>query len=39
MNVHELRKLARTNVNIPIKGRAISKENRSKLINYFNEIS
>jgi len=39
MNVHELRKLARTNVNFPIKGREISKANRSKLINYFNEIS
>jgi len=39
MNVHELRKLARGNVNFPIKGREISKANRSILINYFNDIS
>ena len=39
MNVHELRKLARSNANFPIKGREISKANRSILINYFNDIS
>jgi microcompartment protein CcmL/EutN len=38
MNVHELRKLARSNPNFPIKGREISKANRKVLIDYLNNI-
>lgn len=38
MNVHELRKLARSNPNFPIKGREISKANRKLLIDYLNNI-
>ncbi len=38
LNVHELRKLARSIDNFPIKGREISKANRTKLIEYFNSI-
>lgn len=38
MNVHELRHLARRFENFPIKGRQISKANRTQLIEYFNSI-
>lgn len=38
MNVHKLRKLARGIDNFPIKGREISKANRSKLLGYFNNL-
>ena len=38
MNVHELRRLARSNPNFPIKGRDISKANRKILLEYFREI-
>lgn len=39
MNVHELRRYARAFENFPIKGRQISKANRSKLLNLFKEIT
>ncbi len=35
LNVHQLRKLARSFDNFPIKGREISKANRQVLIDYF----
>lgn len=38
LNVHELRKLARSVEHFPIKGRDISKANRSELIEYFKSI-
>ena len=38
MNVHELRKLARSLDSFPIKGRDISKANRGTLIDYFNGL-
>ena len=38
LNVHELRKLARTLDNFPIKGRDISKANRQVLIDHFDSI-
>ena len=38
LNVHELRKLARSVEHYPIKGRDISKANRSELIEYFKSI-
>ncbi len=38
MNVHELRHLARRFDKFPIKGRQISKANRTQLIEYFNSI-
>lgn len=38
LNVHQLRKLARSFDNFPIKGREISKANRQVLINYFKMI-
>lgn len=38
LNVHELRKLARSIDDFPIKGRDISKANRSELIEHFNSI-
>ncbi len=38
MNVPQLRKLARSIVNFPIKGREISKANRVKLLSYFNQL-
>jgi|YelNatPaOPRAMG01_1025707.scaffolds.fasta_scaffold00227_26 microcompartment protein CcmL/EutN len=38
MNVHELRHLARSIENFPIKGRVISKANRNELINHFKSI-
>ncbi|MBU1096626.1 MAG: BMC domain-containing protein [Bacteroidetes bacterium] len=38
MNVHELRKLARTIPSFPIKGRDISKANRQTLLDYFSEL-
>lgn len=39
MNVHELRRLARSTSNFPIKGRDISKANRKVLLDYFRELS
>ena len=38
MNVHDLRHLARSISVFPIKGRQISKANRTQLIEYFNTI-
>lgn len=38
LNVHELRKLARSFESFPIKGREISKANRQELIEYFDSI-
>jgi microcompartment protein CcmL/EutN len=38
MNVHELRKLARSIPSFPIKGRDISKANRQTLLDYFSEL-
>jgi microcompartment protein CcmL/EutN len=38
MNVHQLRKLARSMNNFPIKGREISKANRNTLLEYFNSL-
>ncbi len=38
MNVHELRHLARSFDNYPIKGRKISKANRQTLLDYFDTI-
>ncbi len=38
MNVHELRHLARSFDNYPIKGREISKANRQTLLDYFDTI-
>lgn len=38
LNVHQLRHLARNFENFPIKGREISKANRTTLIEYFNEL-
>ncbi|MFH1198326.1 MAG: BMC domain-containing protein [bacterium] len=38
LNVHELRRLARSFDNFPIKGRVISKANRHELIDYFKQI-
>ena len=38
MNVHELRRLARSNKDFPIKGRDISKANRKILLDYFREL-
>jgi len=38
LNVHELRHLARTYKNFPIKGRQISRANRDELREYFNQI-
>ncbi len=38
LNVHDLRKLARSLSDFPIKGREISKANRNILIDYFNQL-
>jgi len=38
LNVHQLRKLARSTEGFPIAGREISKANRTKLLEYFKEI-
>lgn len=38
LNVHGLRRIARGIENFPIKGRDISKANRSKLLDYFKEL-
>ena len=39
MNVHQLRRLARSTDNFPIKGREISRSNRRELLDYFKSIS
>jgi len=39
LNVHQLRKLARSYSNFPIKGREISRANRTELLDFFNSIS
>lgn len=38
LNVHELRRLARSQDDFPIKGREISKANRQELLEYFKSI-
>jgi len=38
MNVHQLRKLARSIEGFPIQGREISRANRSTLLGYFNSL-
>jgi len=38
MNVHQLRKLARSIEGFPIQGREISLANRSTLLGYFEEL-
>lgn len=38
LNVHQLRHLARSREDFPIKGRVISRANRSELMTYFREI-
>jgi len=38
LNVHELRRLARSTKNFPIKGREISRANRGQLLDYFQTI-
>lgn len=38
LNVHDLRKVARSMTDFPIKGREISKANRNLLIDYFNQL-
>lgn len=38
LNVHELRHLARSTKNFPIKGREISRSNRGELLDYFKTI-
>ena len=38
LNVHDLRRLARSQANFPIKGRDISKANRQELLEYFKSI-
>ena len=39
LNVHELRRLARSTNGFPIQGREISRANRKELANYFKEIA
>jgi len=38
LNVHQLRRLARSTENFPIKGREISRANRGQLLDYFKTI-
>jgi len=38
LNVHQLRRLARSTENFPIKGREISRANRGQLLDYFQTI-
>jgi len=38
LNVHQLRKLARSTEGFPIQGREISRANRSTLLGYFNSL-
>jgi microcompartment protein CcmL/EutN len=38
LNVHQLRRLARSTENFPIKGREISRANRGQLLDYFQSI-
>ena len=38
LNVHQLRRLARSTENFPIKGREISRSNRRQLLDYFQSI-
>jgi microcompartment protein CcmL/EutN len=39
LNVHQLRRLARSTPNFPIQGRRISRANRGELLDYFKELS
>ncbi|GMR25484.1 MAG: hypothetical protein BMS9Abin39_0785 [Ignavibacteria bacterium] len=39
MNVHQLRRLARSTDNFPIKGREISRSNRRELLDYFKSVN
>jgi ethanolamine utilization protein EutM len=38
LNVHELRRLARSTENFPIQGRTISRANRRELLDYFKDL-
>jgi len=38
LNVHQLRRLARSTENFPIKGREVSRANRGQLLDYFQTI-
>ena len=38
LNVHKLRRLARSTNGFPIQGREISKANRKELLYYFNKL-
>jgi len=38
LNVHELRRLARSTDNFPIQGRTISRANRRQLLDYFKDL-
>jgi len=38
LNVHQLRRLARSTENFPIKGREISRANRGQLLDYFQTV-
>lgn len=39
LNVHELRRAARSTANFPIQGRQISRANRKELLDYFSDLS
>lgn len=39
LNVHQLRRLARSTPNFPIQGRNISRANRGELLDYFKDLS
>lgn len=39
LNVHQLRRLARSTPNFPIQGRKISRANRGELLDYFKDLS
>jgi microcompartment protein CcmL/EutN len=39
LNVHQLRRLARSTENFPIKGRVISRANRKELLDYFKSLT
>ncbi|MEJ2506605.1 MAG: hypothetical protein P8Y81_10140, partial [Ignavibacteriaceae bacterium] len=38
LNVHQLRRLARSTENFPIQGRVISRANRKELLDYFKTL-
>jgi hypothetical protein len=39
LNVHQLRRLARSTENFPIQGRVISRANRKELLDYFETLT